>query len=311
MAEWAAVCLHFNMTRCRMAIGFDLGATPWRPVETRVARAEAPAWQLPRRAVWGHHGGFATNLSELRMSNPPALLLVHGAWAGAWAWTRVLAPLRAAGHAVHAVTLTGCGERRHLLQPDLSLRSHVTDVVGLCDAEELSDVVLVGHSYGGLVITGAADILLARGGGRLRQLVYVDAMLPLPGECWSSRHTDAVRADRIAAAAATGLHALPPPDPSGFGLAGPDRDWLLRRQSLHPFGAYLEPLHFDGHRMAQVPRAFIDCTDPAYPTIAPMRQRARELPGFKVVEMKTGHYPQIQAPAEFAEKLLAIVRSPG
>jgi pimeloyl-ACP methyl ester carboxylesterase len=237
----------------------------------------------------------------------PPIVLVHGAWAGAWAWHRVMAPLRAAGHAVHAVTLTGCGERRHLLRPDITLQTHVADVVGLVEAEELGDVVLLGHSYGGLVITGAADALLARGRDRLRQLVYVDAMVPLPGECWSSRHTDAVKADRQAAAAATGLNALPPPDPSGFGLEAGDRDWLLRRQTLHPFGAYLEPLHYDGERLAGVPRAFIDCNQPAYPTIAPMRQRVRELPGFTVVEMKTGHYPQIQAPAEFVERLLALI----
>jgi len=240
------------------------------------------------------------------MSKPP-IVLVHGAWAGGWAWARVLAPLRAAGHAVHAVTLSGCGERRHLLRPDITLQTHVADVVGLAECEELRDAVLVGHSYGGLVVTGAADALLARGRDRLRQLVYVDAQVPLPGECWSSQHSDEVRAARSAAAAASGLHALPPPDPSGFGLAGPDRDWLLRRQGPHPFGAYLEPLHFDAERLARVPRAFIDCVAPAYPTIAPMRARVRATPGFTVVEMATGHYPQIQAPADFAALLLELV----
>jgi len=262
------------------------------------------ATSTPRGAACKH-----PTLSDLPMTTLPPLVLVHGAWAGAWAWGRVLGALRAAGHPVYAVTLTGCGERRHLLRAGISLQTHIADVVGLCESEELSDVVLVGHSYAGLVITGAADALLTRGGHRLRQLVYVDAMLPLPGECWSSRHPEAVRTERAAAAAASGLNALPPPDPSGFGLAGPDREWLLRRQGPHPFGAYLEPLHFDGPRVATVPRAFIDCIDPPYPTITPMRQRARELPGFTVVEMKTGHYPQIQAPGAFVDCLLGIVRS--
>lgn len=239
--------------------------------------------------------------------NASAIVLVHGAWAGAWAWQRVRAPLAAAGHAVHAVTLTGCGERRHLLRRDITLQTHVADVVGLVAAEELAEVVLVGHSYGGLVITGAADALLRQGVARVRQLVYVDAMVPLPGEAWGARHDEAVRAGRIAAAAATGLHALPPPDPAGFGLAGADRDWLLRRQTLHPFGAYLEPLQFDGARIAALPRAFVDCVAPAYPTIAPMRRRVRETPGFRVVEMATGHYPQIQAPAEFVRVLSDLI----
>lgn len=243
----------------------------------------------------------------LKASTPSPIVLVHGAWAGAWAWQRVRAPLAEGGRSVHAVTLTGCGERRHLLRRDITLQTHIADVVGLVDAEELDDVVLVGHSYGGLVITGAADALLACRPGRVRQLVYVDAMVPLPGECWGARHDEAVRAARVAAAASTGLHALPPPDPAGFGLAGADRDWLRRRQCLHPFGAYLEPLYFDAARIASVARAFIDCVSPAYPTIASMRRRVRETPGFAVVEMTTGHYPQVQAPQDFVRVLRGLL----
>lgn len=237
----------------------------------------------------------------------PPIVLVHGAWAGAWAWQRVLAPLRAAGHVVHAVTLSGCGANRHALRRDITLQTHIADIIGLIDAEELRDVVLVGHSYGGLVVTGAADALLARGEARLRQIVYVDAMVPLPGECWSSRHSDEVKAQRTAAARASGLNALPPPDPSGFGLSGPDREWLLRRQGPHPFNAYLEPLPLDGARLATVPRAFIDCVAPAYPTIAPIRERVRQTPGFTVVEMATGHYPQIQDPDAFVRVLVDLI----
>lgn len=237
----------------------------------------------------------------------PPIVLVHGAWAGAWAWQRVLAPLRARGHAVHAVTLSGCGERRHGLRRDITLQTHVADVVGLVEAEELRDIVLVGHSYGGLPVTGAADALLARDRGLLRQIVYVDAMVPQPGESWSSRHTAETKAQRSAAARASGLNALPAPDPSGFGLSGPDRDWLLRRQGPHPFNAYQEPLLFDGERVASVPRAFIDGTSPAYPTIGPIRERVRATPGFTVVEMATGHYPQIQDPDGFVRVLGSLI----
>ena len=112
----------------------------------------------------------------------PTLVLVHGAWGGAWIWRRVLGPLRAAGHEVHAVTLTGDGERAHLRHAGIKLRSHVDDVVALVQAEELSDIVLVGHSYGGMVITGAADRLLDNDARAVRQLVYIDAMVPLAGE---------------------------------------------------------------------------------------------------------------------------------
>jgi pimeloyl-ACP methyl ester carboxylesterase len=235
----------------------------------------------------------------------PTFVLVHGAWGGAWIWRKVLAPLRAAGHEVHAVTLTGDGERAHLRHPGIGLQTHVDDMLGLIEAEELDDIVLVGHSYGGMVITGAADRLLARAAVRLRQLVYVDAMVPLPGEGWGTHHSAEIVAARTAAAQAHD-GALPPPDPAEFGLAGADRDWLLRRQVPHPFGPYRQPLHFDAERWARVPRSFIDCNQPAYPTIAAMRERVRRLPGFDVVELPTGHCPMVSVPQALVEQLLAL-----
>lgn len=235
----------------------------------------------------------------------PPIVLVHGAWGGAWIWRRVLAPLRAAGHEVHAVTLTGVGERAHLRHPGIGLQTHINDVLGLIRAEELTDVVLVGHSYAGMVITGAADRLLAADAGALRHLVYLDAMVPLPGEGWGEHHSAEVAAARTAAARAND-HALPPPDPAGFGLDGADRDWLLRQQVPHPFGPYRERLDFDAARWAAVPRTFIDCHAPAYPTIDLMRARARQLPGFAVLGMKTGHCPMVSAPEALAGHLLAI-----
>jgi len=235
----------------------------------------------------------------------PAFVLVHGAWGGAWIWRRVLAPLRAAGHEVHAVTLTGDGERAHLRRRDIGLQTHIADVLGLIEAEELHSIVLVGHSYGGQVITGVADRLLARDASAIRQLVYVDAMVPLPGEGWGDKHDAAVVAARTATAQANDF-ALPPPDPADFGLDGANRDWLLRRQVSHPFGPYREPLPFDGDRWASVPRAFIDCTQPAYPTIAAMRERVRQMPGFEVLEMPTGHCPMVSEPQALVELLLRL-----
>ena len=234
---------------------------------------------------------------------PCNFVLVHGAWGGAWIWRRVLAPLRAAGHTVHAVTLTGDGERAHLRHPGIDLHTHIADVVGLVEAEELDDIVLVGHSYGGMVATGAADRLLT-GGVAIRHLVYVDAMVPLPGEGWGDKHSPEVVAARTAAALAND-HALPPPDPADFGLSAADGAWLQRRQVPHPFGPYRQPLQFDGERIAALPRTFIDCTAPAYPTIAAMRERVRKTPGFKVVEIATGHCPMVSAPQELIGHLLA------
>lgn len=242
------------------------------------------------------------------MRTAPPIVLVHGAWGGAWIWRRVLGPLRAAGHEVHAVTLTGDGERAHLRRPDIGLATHMADVIGLVDAEELQGFVLVGHSYGGIVITAAADAMLARAeGGAPCGLVYVDAAVPLPGASWSSGHGPETVAQRLAVAAAHD-NALPPADPRGFGLEGADRDWLLRRQVPHPFGMYREPVHYRPERLATLPRLFIDCTSPAYPTIDASRRRVREQPGWQVVEMATGHCPMVSRPDELVRHLLAFAR---
>lgn len=233
-----------------------------------------------------------------------AFVLVHGAWHGAWCWSRVLPVLRAAGYTAHAVTLTGVGERAHLLSRDITLDTHVCDVVNLVVCEELDDIVLVGHSYGGLVITGAADRLLSRDPARIAHLVYVDAVVPHPGECWATHHAPELVASRLVAAAAHPQNALPPPDATLFGLGGADGDWVNRRQTPHPFGQYREPLAFDAARIAEVPRTFIDCTSPAWPSIAPMRQRVRSEPGWRVRELATGHDAMVSAPGPLARLLL-------
>jgi len=236
-----------------------------------------------------------------------SFVLVHGAWHGAWCWVRVLPVLRAAGHAVHAVTLTGAGERAHLLERGITLDTHVDDVVNLVQCEELDEVVLVGHSYGGLVITGAADRLLSQRPARVRHLVYIDAVVPHPGESWATHQAPELVATRLAAAAAHPQGALPAPDAALYGLTGVDCDWVNRRQTPHPFGHYRQPLAFDAVRLASVPRTFIDCTTPAWPSIAPMRQRVRSEPGWRVRELATGHDAMVSAPGPLARLLLEAV----
>jgi len=237
-------------------------------------------------------------------ADSPVFVLVHGAWHGAWCWRRVLPLLRAQGCEAHAVTLTGMGERAHLLTPDVSLETHVQDVLGLIEAEELQQVVLVGHSYGGLVVTGVADRLLSQAPQRLSRLVYVDALVPRPGESWSSTHSPETVAGRVVAAAPSGGLSFPPPDAAVFGLTGADREWVNRRQTPQALRVYQAPLAFDAERLARVPRTFIDCPSPALPTIAVSRQRVRSEPGWVVHELATGHDPMVSAPAELARLLV-------
>lgn len=235
-------------------------------------------------------------------------VLVHGAWHGAWCWSRVLPLLRAGGFGAHAVTLTGVGDRAHLLGSVTGLSTHVSDVLGLIAAEELNGVVLVGHSYAGMVITGVADTLQRERPGVLRHLVYVDAVVPHPGESWSSTHTPEAVAGRLAAAQASGIHAIPAPDASVFGLEGADRDWVNRRQTPQPVVVYQDPLAFDAARVAALPRSFIDCTRPALPTIAVSRERVRREPGWRVHELATGHDPMVSEPAALAALLQQAAR---
>ncbi len=240
-------------------------------------------------------------------SERPTIVLVHGAWHGGWCWQRVLPLLQEQGLAAHAVTLTGVGERAHLLSGQIRLSTHIADVLGLIDTLELGRVLLVGHSYGGLVITGVADELLKRSQptATLQGLVYVDAVTPHPGESWSSQHTPETVAARVALAADKGAGiAIPPPDASVFGLEGADREWVNRRQTPQPLGVYQDALQFNAAAVAALPRTFIDCVQPALPTIAVMRQRVRSEPGWVVHELATGHDPMVSAPAELARLLV-------
>jgi len=235
-------------------------------------------------------------------------LLVHGAWHGAWCWRRVSEALVRAGHRAHAVTLTGVGERSHLLNPSIDLETHIADVIAALEAEELADAVLAVHSYAGMLGTAVADRLP----GRLRHLVYVDAVVPKPGESWSSTHASATRSARLAAAAASPDRSFPAPDPVVFGLSEADHAWVQRRQTPHPGGTYEAPLRFDPQRVARVPRTFVNCVRPALATIDAIRPRVTDprfwdgawLPGSRVVTLETGHDPMISAPKALTRVLL-------
>ncbi len=235
-------------------------------------------------------------------------VLVHGAWHGAWCWRRVAQALQLDHHKVYAVTLTGLAERAHLLSPAITLDTHIDDVISAIEVEELHDVILAVHSYAGMIGTAVADRL----GKRLKHLVYVDAVVPKPGESWSSTQSAATQQQRLSAAQASTRFSFPPPDPEVFGLQGEDREWVKRRQTPHPGNTYQAPLDFDIQRVAAVPRTFVNCTQPALGTIEPSRLRVKDakfwdgawLPNSKVVEIKTGHDPMITEPAALAKILV-------
>ena len=233
-------------------------------------------------------------------SRPSVFVLVHGAWHGGWCWPRVADLLRKAGHRVFTPTLTGVGERRHLLTPAVDAQTHIEDVLGLLEAEELENVVLAGHSYAGIVISGVA----ARAKARLRRLVYLDALLVEDGQSWAgSFPPEVAEARRKSAVVTNGVKTLPPPDPAIYGFAdAADTEWVRRRMTPHPFAAFEQKLEWGGPIGSGVPKVYVDCTRPALAALAAMKQRHRA--GWDWIELATGHDAMVSAPDELTQLVL-------
>jgi pimeloyl-ACP methyl ester carboxylesterase len=232
-------------------------------------------------------------------------VLLHGAWHGAWCWSRVADRLRAAGHRVFTPTQTGLGDRKHLLSRDISLDTFVADVVNLIEAEELADIILVGHSFGGSGISGAAD----RVPERIRHLVYLDALMleggqspfgNLPAEVVAARR-------RLIQEQGQGV-AIPPPPAASFGITegSADAAWVARRLVPHPAGTYESPLTLRNPVGNGRPCTYIACVDPIYPALEASRQWVRRQQGWTWQEIRTGHDAMVTAPEELARMLMAI-----
>ncbi|MFF4413025.1 alpha/beta fold hydrolase [Streptosporangium sp. NPDC001559] len=167
-------------------------------------------------------------------------VLVHGAWHGGWCWRHVAARLREAGHEVHTPTLTGLGERAHLAGPEIGLRTHVDDLLGLLGYEDLRDVVLVGHSYAGLVVREAAD----RVPERVSRIVMVDAWAARDGESLEDL-APAFFLDWIESVTVDGM--IPPSSAAAVGVTDPDQvAWLEPRLTAHPRRTFSEPTRLTG-----------------------------------------------------------------
>lgn len=231
-------------------------------------------------------------------------VLVHGAWHGGWCWRQVAERLRAAGHAVFTPTLTGLGERRHLLNAGITLDTFVDDVANVLDAEELTGVYLVGHSFGGRVACGVAD----RMPGRLGRLVLLDAGLPESGKAaWDGLPPD-VREARLARARAFGDGSrIPAPDTREFGIDEPETlAWLERRLTPHPLGSYTTPLVLAHPLGNGLPVSYIRCTAPVYRPMETSATYARARTDWQYLELATGHDAMVSAPAELSAMLLGL-----
>ncbi|GJE02673.1 alpha/beta fold hydrolase [Methylobacterium isbiliense] len=234
-------------------------------------------------------------------------VLVHGAWHGGWCWRRVADRLRAGGHRVFAPTCTGLGERAHLLARGITLATFVRDIAGVIEAEELADVVLVGHSFGGLAISGVADLMPEA----IRHLVYLDALLVEPGRAPFDVLPPEVVADRRRAAEETsGSVSLPVPPPAAFGVFDPqDAAWLARRLTPHPLGTYESPLALASPVGNGLPRTYVACAAPAYPALDGVKAWVRRQEGWGWREIETGHDAMVSAPDAVVALLLDLARA--
>lgn len=220
-------------------------------------------------------------------------VLLHGAFHGAWSWPRVAGPLRGAGHRVLTPTQTGLGERAAELSAEITLDTFVQDLVDVLEGEDLHDAVLVGHSFGGSALSGAAD----RVPGRIRQLVYLDSVLLQGGQCPADLWPPAVAAERRRLAAENGDVSVPPPDPGAFGVPpGPDAEWMRGLLTPHPFGTFVSPLRLRHPVGNGLPCTYVACMDPEYLSLASSKAAARAMPGWTYREILTGHNPMVTAP---------------
>ena len=178
--------------------------------------------------------------------------LVHGAWGGGWHWRRVADRLREHGHPVFAPTLTGLGERAHLLHPGVDLSLHVADVLGVIKYESLGDIVLVGHSYGGFVISAVAEAIP----GKIRSIVFLDAFLPDDGEALVDIVQPAVQ-EVIRGAQARGETTVPVRDAAAFRMNEKDRAWADSLANPQPIGTFLEKIRLSGARDHFARKAYI------------------------------------------------------
>ncbi|MEU8397050.1 alpha/beta fold hydrolase [Nonomuraea sp. NPDC048892] len=236
-------------------------------------------------------------------------LLVHGAWHSGECWKRVVPLLEAAGHRVFAPSLTGYGDRAHLLGPEVGLDTHVADVVRLITDEDLTEVVLVGHSYAGLVISSVAGQVP----GRIAELVYLDAMVPEDGESAADVMPVTRQLIELAAGSGDGWRVPPMPElppPAGlFGVTDPeDVAWLRSMLSDQPVRCLTEPVRLGGPAARAIPRTHIHCTvgKPEGVVRRPVPEVQPNGRPAQVWELPTGHDCMITMPAELTDLLLKL-----
>ncbi len=210
-----------------------------------------------------------------------AFVLVHGAWHGGWCWRRVADRLQAAGHRVFTPTLTGLADRSHLMSATLNLDTHIADVTGLFQWEEIDDAVLVGHSYAGWVVSGAVERIAER----VSAIVYLDAFLPENGQK-SYDLTSGPNRVALDAALARGDVSRPAPSAADFGLTDPaDIAWVEPKLTPQPVGVSMQPLILTGARDRIARKLYIRASSYEQPAFDAALAKCKAAAGWRTIEM--------------------------
>ncbi|NWG23339.1 MAG: alpha/beta hydrolase [Pseudorhodoplanes sp.] len=231
-------------------------------------------------------------------------VVAHGAWSAGWAWKKMHPLMGARGHRLVTPTHTGLGERAHLSNPDIDLETHIADILGVLFWEDLRDVILIGHSYGGMVATGVAD----RARDRIASLVYLDAFAPRDGESVFDILPAATR-DQRQAGATDGDGWRIPPGPMPTDTPEADRAWAEPRRVPQPARTFSQKLQLKNGALT-LPRHYIYCTRrPPDDRFRPFYERAQR-EGWGVYEIDASHNPHITSPEALAALLDTIAASP-
>jgi pimeloyl-ACP methyl ester carboxylesterase len=234
-------------------------------------------------------------------SSSKTFLLVHGAWHGGWAWQPVTDRLRARGHTVFAPTLTGLGERAHLLRPGIDLSLHIADVLGVIKYEQLSDFVLVGHSNGGCIISGVAESVP----DAIRSIVFLDAFIPDNGDATIDLVQPAVQ-EVIQAALDRGETTIPVRDAAAFRVNEKDRAWVDSLAGPHPIGVMTEKIRLTGARERIARKTYVRAS--GYPNVSFEKAYARVKadPTWRTYEVPGGHDVMINEPDRLTDILIEV-----
>jgi pimeloyl-ACP methyl ester carboxylesterase len=232
-------------------------------------------------------------------------LVCTGAWSAGWAWKKMHPLMSAAGHRLVTPTYTGLGEREHLAAPSNDLETHVQDMLAVIKYEDLRDIVLIGHSYGGLVATGVAD----RARDRISQLIYLDAFVPKDGQSLMDANPPMVR-QRMQETAKAGDGWRVPSNPIPPDTSEADVKWISERRVAQSIKCFDTPLRMRGGELT-LPRSYIYLTrvTPADP-FRPFAERAKNDSTWRYYELDASHSPHVTTPGTLMALLQRIISEP-